>query len=50
MLPVVLYSYETWSLASRKEHKLRLCENKGLKRICGHEGEEVTGRRQLYGD
>jgi hypothetical protein len=33
ILPVVLYGCETWSLTIREEHKLRVFENKELKRI-----------------
>jgi hypothetical protein len=33
ILPVVLYGCETWSLALREEHGLRVFENKVLKRI-----------------
>jgi hypothetical protein len=30
-----LYGYETWSLTLRKEHRLRLFENRVLRRIFG---------------
>jgi hypothetical protein len=33
ILPVVLYGYETWSLTVRLEHKLRVFENRVLRRI-----------------
>ena len=42
MLPVVVYGCETWSLILRKEHKLRLSENRVL-RIFGPKRDEVTG-------
>ena len=35
ILPVVLYSYETWSLTLREEHRLRVFENKVLWKIFG---------------
>jgi hypothetical protein len=35
ILPVVLYGCETWSLTVREEHKLRVFENKVLRRIFG---------------
>jgi hypothetical protein len=35
ILPVVPYGSETWSLTLRKEHKLRVCENRVLRRIFG---------------
>jgi len=43
ILPVVLYGYETWSLTLRKERKLRVFENKVLRRIFGPRRDEVTG-------
>ena len=33
MLPVVLYGCETWLLTLREEHKLRVCENRVLRKI-----------------
>jgi hypothetical protein len=33
ILPVVLYGCETWSLTVREEHKLRVVENRVLRRI-----------------
>ena len=48
ILPVVLYGYETWSLTSREERRLRLFENKVL-RIFGPKRYEVTGEwRKLH--
>ena len=49
ILPVVLYGCETWSLTLRKEHRLRLFENRGLRRIFGPRRYEVTGEwRKLH--
>ena len=47
ILPLVLYGYETWSLTFREEHRLRMYENRVLRRIFGPKREEVTeeGRR-----
>jgi hypothetical protein len=42
ILPVVLYGCETWSLTLREEHRLRVFENRVLKRMFGPE-REVTG-------
>jgi hypothetical protein len=42
ILPVVLYGCETWSLAVR-EHKLRVFENRVLRRIFGPKRNGVTG-------
>jgi hypothetical protein len=35
LLPAVLYGCENWSLTLREEHRLRLFENRALKRIFG---------------
>jgi hypothetical protein len=43
ILPVVLYGCETWSLMLRKEHRLRVFENRMLRRIFGPKRDEVTG-------
>jgi hypothetical protein len=43
ILPVVLYRYETWSLTLREEHRLRVFENRVLRRIFGPMRDEVTG-------
>jgi hypothetical protein len=40
---VVLYGCETWSLTVREGHKLRVFENKVLRRIFGPERDRVTG-------
>jgi hypothetical protein len=43
ILPVVLYVRETWSLALREEHRLRVFENRVLRRIFGPKRDEVKG-------
>jgi hypothetical protein len=43
ILPVVLYGCETLSLTLREEHRLRVFENRVLKRIFGPKRDEVTG-------
>ena len=35
ILPVVLYGCETWSLTLREEHRLRVFENRVLRRVFG---------------
>jgi hypothetical protein len=40
---VVLYGCETWSLSFRKEHRLRVFENRVLRRIFGLRRDEVKG-------
>ena len=42
-MPVVLYGYETWSLTLREEHRLRVFENRMLRRIFGRKRDGVTG-------
>ena len=43
ILPVVLYGCETWSLTLREERRLRVFENRVLRRIFGPKWDEVTG-------
>jgi hypothetical protein len=43
ILPAVLYERETWSLILREEHRLRVFENRVLRRIFGVKRDEVTG-------
>jgi hypothetical protein len=48
ILPVVLYGCETWSLTLREERRLRVIENRVLRRIFG---PEVTGEwRRLHNE
>jgi hypothetical protein len=44
ILPAVLYGFETWSLTSRKEHRLRVFENRVLRRVFGLKMVEVKGK------
>ncbi|KAJ4431400.1 hypothetical protein ANN_19997 [Periplaneta americana] len=49
ILPVVLYGYETWTLTLREEQRLRVFENKVLRKIFGVKRDEVTGEwRKLH--
>jgi len=43
ILPVVLYGCESWSLIFREEHRLKVFENRVLRRILGPRRDEVTG-------
>jgi hypothetical protein len=43
ILPVVLYGCETLSLTLREDHRLRVFENRVLRRIFGPRRDEVTG-------
>jgi hypothetical protein len=49
ILPVVLYGCESWSFTLREECRLRVFENKVLRRIFGLKRDEVTGEwRRLH--
>ncbi|KAJ4428068.1 hypothetical protein ANN_24082 [Periplaneta americana] len=49
ILPVVLHGCETWTLTLREEHRLRVFENKVLRKIFGAKRDEVTGEwRKLH--
>jgi hypothetical protein len=51
MLPMALYGCETWSLTLKKEHRLRVFENRVLRRIFGPKRGEVTGKwRKLHNE
>jgi hypothetical protein len=46
IIPVALYGCETWSLTLREEHRLRVFENRVLKRI--PKRDEVTGEWRKF--
>ena len=47
----VLYGCETWSLTLREEHRLRVFENRVLRRIYGPRRDGVTGEwRKLHNE
>jgi len=48
ILPVVLYGCETWSLTLREERRLRVFENRVLRRIFEPKRDEVTGSGENY--
>jgi hypothetical protein len=51
ILPVVLYGRETWYLTVREKHKLRVFENRVLRRIFGPKRDVVTGGwRKLHNE
>jgi hypothetical protein len=51
ILPVVLYGCETWPLTLREEHRLRVFENRVLRRIFGPKMDDVTGGwRKLHNE
>jgi hypothetical protein len=51
ILPVALNGCENWSLILREEHRLRVFENRVLRRIFDPERDEVTGEwRKLHNE
>ena len=51
ILPVVLYGCETWSLTLQEERKLKVFENRVLRRIFGPRRDEVMGEwRRLHNE
>jgi len=51
ILPVALYGRETWSLTLREERRLRVFENRVLRRVFGPKRGEVTGEwRKLHNE
>jgi hypothetical protein len=49
ILPVVLYGCESWSPTLREERRLRVLENRVLRRIFGPRRDGVTGAwRKLH--
>jgi hypothetical protein len=50
-LPAVLFGCEIWSLTLREERRLRVFENRVLRRIFGLKRDEVTGEwRKLHNE
>jgi len=43
ILPFVLYGCETWSPTVSEEHRLRVFENRMLRKIFGPTRDKVTG-------
>jgi hypothetical protein len=50
ILPVVLYGCEAWSLTFREERRLRVFENRVLRKIFVPKGEEDGSWRKFYND
>ena len=47
ILPVVLYGCETRSLKLREEYKIKVSENRVLRKIFGPRSDEVTGVEKI---
>ena len=45
---VVLYGCETWSLTFKEERRLRVFENRVLRKVFGSKRDEVTGNGENY--
>ena len=51
ILPFILYGFETWSLTLREERRMRVFENRVLRRIFEPKRDEVTGEwRKLHNE
>jgi hypothetical protein len=51
ILPFVFYGCGTWSLILREERRLRVFENRVLRRVFGPKRDEVTGEwRKLHNE
>jgi hypothetical protein len=51
ILPVVVYWCESWPLTLREERKLRVFENRVLRKTVGSKRDEVTGEwRKLHNE
>jgi hypothetical protein len=51
ILPVVLYGCKTWSRTLREERRLRVSENRVLRKVFGPKRDEVTGEwRKLHNE
>ena len=49
--PAVLYGCDTWSVTLREDHRLKVFENKVLRKIFGAKKDEITGEwRKLHND
>jgi hypothetical protein len=51
ILPVVLYGCKTWSLTLKEPHRMRVFDNKVLRKIYGPNRDEVVGGwRKLHNE
>jgi len=48
ILSVVLYRGATWSVTLREEHRLKVLENRVLRKIFGSKRDEMTGSGENY--
>jgi hypothetical protein len=51
IMPIVACGYETWSHTLREERRVRVFENRMLRRIFGPKGDNIKGEwRKLYNE
>jgi hypothetical protein len=50
ILTIVLYVCKTWSLTLKEEHRLRVFENRVLRKIFGSKRQEDVSWRKLHND
>jgi hypothetical protein len=50
ILPVAVYGCATWPLTLREERRLRVIENRVLRKILGPRGKEGSGERRSLHD
>ena len=50
IFPVVLYGHKTWSHTLREEYRVRVLENRILRRIFGHRKDENGEWRRLLNE
>jgi hypothetical protein len=51
ILPIIFHGCETWSLTLREERRLRVFENRMLRRVFGTKRDEVIGEcRKLHNE
>jgi hypothetical protein len=47
ILPLVLCGCDTWFLTLREEHRLKMFENRVLKKVFGSKMDEITGKETI---
>jgi hypothetical protein len=50
MLPLILYGCKTWFLTLKEENRLRMFENRVLRKIYGTKREEVAGDWRMHNE
>jgi hypothetical protein len=51
ILPIVMYGYETWSLTLREDRRIRMFDNRVVRRRFGPKKDRLTGKwRKLHNE